>query len=195
MFLSSSCIRALIRKHDPPLVTFPVDSEDEHARIVVRKDFIANVNRIEGGAFELRLNRVFVQDRMTSSFYGISERRVPSPDEWVPDEANTWRLHSGAYILQSFEHLNMPAGIVGIIRTRQSITQGAGFIVASIAHPGYSGVINVGMLVPSGHSIKFERGVRFIQVQFGRLDGETDGYQGIWGGDRVGTDGKKVRAW
>lgn len=200
MFISATNIRQLIDSPNP--IISPCD-----------RSFI------EGNFYDLRLEQIYAcEDAQSSAFLGQNKRYTPTVvplfstlpehlDKRLEAENETWRLYSGFYLAQSVETITPPRWLVALLDERTSVFRAGGITRSTKVPHGYSGKITAAIHVPEDCQITLEKGVRFLSVCFAlsvtlklnesfepvipfeiSLDG-GDSYSGIWGGDKVTTDG------
>jgi deoxycytidine triphosphate deaminase len=197
--LCAETILTLIDCLEPPLIEPPGEWFSDDAR----EDWIKRMQRVEGGAFELTVDRVLrpampgdaicklsIQDRVVKATH---------PIEWS-DENNVALFPGDYYLLQSAETLNMPPWLYARVEPRTTLFRMGSSMDCASAHPGYSGVITVGLYVHSCSSgILLGRGARFCNLHFLEFDSrrpqDTHPYGGIWSGNKTDTGGKCERAF
>jgi len=158
-------------------------------------------NFIEGSGYDLTLAKVYAPATdYGPPFIGVEERMIPPglPVRLsVKDGKEVFVLSpGGAFLLESVETVNLPIWLDGPIKPRTTLFRSFGSVTFANAQPNYQGKL-VGLLIvhhPLG--MLLEKGCRFAQIKFAAFDSlNTDPYEGIWGGDRVTTDGRKDRAF
>lgn len=183
-FLSAETLRSLIRS-DALICPVPAD----------------RWAHIEGSVYDLTVDRVFRHWLFDPpSELGKKRRLIQAAKELDSHGMNYqsfgwYRLWPWfTYLVQSVEVISVPTGKVGIVFPRTSIFRAGHILSGSIITPGYSGVITVGLRIGTLRGFKLERRAKFASVIFGEFDSdETDDYKGVWGGNRLTTDGKTER--
>lgn len=168
---------------------------------LIKPQLADRLERIEGSKYDLSVAKVFRRPLFSLTPTIGSYRLLPDAKEvryhcagvasfgW----ARLWPWFS--YLVQSEEQIKMPREHVGFIFSRTSIFRGGGTLLGTIVDPGYDGVITAGLHV-RWPGMWLEKGARFASIIFAEFDSIfTDEYQGVWGGDRLTTDGKKERGY
>ncbi len=155
---------------------------------------------MEGGQYDLRLDRLYRFSSPVSGHIGVDERTTPLVEELTPGTgpkgAETWELMAGDYFLiQTREALNMPIDCRGIVEPRTTLFRcGLQLIKAGVA-PNYQGRLTFGLRCLAG-TVTLERLARVASITFHRLEGdEGDAYSGVWQGGRISTDGRAERPY
>lgn len=153
-------------------------------------------DHIEGGAFDLTVENIFCPAADEAPIIGREQRSIPTPLEWELEEPGVWVLSRGVYLARTAETIKLPPCVTGVVDSRTSMFRSGAVVATGPIHPGYCGKLVVGLLVNHVLGLVLEPGARIITVRFGYLSkGATDTYRGIWGGDRVTTDGRVERGY
>lgn len=196
MFLSANTIREMILERG----------------LIVFKRFCERFGFIEGSSFDLTVNKVYKIDTKYPPFIGIKKRITPnmieippyslfdeichlySEDEFSVEDMKQmgegWYLPQGYYVLSTEEQTNLPPYILGILKPRRTyLVSGCPVFCTDVA-PGYQGILAMGIGIFNPAGLILEKGSKAVAYRFGIFDTEdTDAYKGIWGGDKVQTNG------
>ncbi len=198
MILSSATIAHLIR------TTKAIEPTSEE-----------RLKSIEGNAYDLTLNRVFSLAGRSPKFeeyspykkgdeadymvfFGVKTRRTPLAVEIPWYKTADGRLlikcePQVPYLLESIEIVTPPEGVEIEIIRRSSVFRSGGIMDKTYVPYGFSGHVYVSLFIPkAGRSITWEKGARFCSTKWFAV--EKTGivkYTGIWGGDKVSTDGEE----
>ena len=151
--------------------------------------------KIEGSKYDLTVGKIF-RERIFSRVptIGARHREIPSavPVKGQGRDLLPWYgLWPGvSYLVQSQETVNMPPGMMGLVVSRTSIFRSHARVVGAVIDPGYMGLVTVALNVKKWNGMWLQQGARFCSIVFAHFDDlETDDYIGIWGGDKLTTDG------
>lgn len=174
---------------------------------------------IEGNMYDMRLEQIYVSDDPhIKSFIGQRKRFTPTikplfttnPEHFssrLEVTNDTWKLYPGFYLAQTVETITPPRWLLALLDERTSIFRGGAITRATKVPHGFSGNITAAIHVPEDCHITLEKGARFLSVCFAlcvtlRLNDQFEpvlplelsfdgghSYQGIWGGEKVTTEG------
>lgn len=186
-FLSSNTVRHLILNED----------------LIMPRPDKTRLDHIEGAKYDLSVARVFRQLMFGKvPIIGASMRNIPGAMEIEPhyptrSSLGWFRLWPWfPYLIQSQEIVTMPNDYLGIVFPRTSIFRGSGRVYGTVIDPGYSGVITVGFDTRHWRGLWLEEDARFASILFATFDeGSVDYYTGVWGYDRLTTNGENERGF
>lgn len=142
----------------------------------------------EGAGIDLRIGRLS-KFLCSESFLGVDVRSTLNT-EVVLDIA----LHGevvatippgGYFLATTIERINMPLGMVGLIRPRGTLFRSGITLSTGQVNPGYSGEQTFGLHNAGGHEFKIQLGARIAHIVFLAVDGETSAYRGQWNNGRI----------
>ena len=154
---------------------------------------------IEGGAYDLRVGKVY-EDSKANVFYsriGRRQRLTPKILDYKHRRDNIWTLFPfGYYLLETIEKVNVPPNLRGMIAARSTwLRCGAKLITTDVA-PGYKGTLTFGVKVFVETPIELEKGARIAAITFHQFTNDEPAcYRGVWQGGKVSTNGKKERGF
>lgn len=203
MILSSSSIRALIKGAFKIITPEPSEERSSLIESCVYDLSLASISRVRP------IQRyTFGYSKLRGVFIGVNEREIPEVEilPWIVegDGTNTHEvIHCDtgySYILQSEESIKLPAGIMCLVLPKTSIFRGGGIEQGTTVPFGFEGQLVVGFSIPSKACyFTFERGCRFATLLFMKVDSslpvDLGVYNGIWGGDKLTTNGRKERSF
>lgn len=205
MIISADLIRSLVDSHSLILPGEPLAHYTEQQWGI---DWIDRMANIEGHSFDCRLRKVFVIDGQQQPEIGENYRVTPKVFEVQPqpgkDGILTWMLRPAFYLLQTVETFKMPDFLTGVLDARTTVFRSACKLATAVLHPGYDGVLTIGIDVEHPQGLRIEQGARFMTVRFMPIMndatefvglGEDESYRGIWSGDKVSTDGEVERGY
>ncbi|KAG7294024.1 hypothetical protein NEMBOFW57_004085 [Staphylotrichum longicolle] len=99
----------------------------------------------------------------------------PSPDEGL-------RLPQGAYLVQFNEAVDMPRDCMGQIFGRSSLWRAGVTVTAGVVDAGYQGVLGAMLDVRNPEGVVVFRGARLGQIVVHAMEGEVEGYKGVYQG-------------
>ena len=156
--------------------------------------------QFEGAKIDLRLDNTFY--RVENQFEGIQDT-LHRPREirekiTVPysreDEANKFILHPGEFALAStFEHVAIPADLVGLLGGRSSIAR-QGIIIhatAGVIDPGYTGTITLELSNIGNIPTVLNPRQRIASIMFAELNEKTERYTGAMGDESAAAPKEK----
>lgn len=181
--------------------------------LLIIKETISNFKErmgfIEGSSFDLTIDKVFALDQSQPPFIGVDIRVSADLEEIKPIDISNhrdlnpkiteeqrqkiglgWYLSPGYYVFTTPEKVDIPREVLGILKPRRTyLISGCPVFCTDIA-PGYNGILAIGMYVFNKVGIHIERGANAVACRFATFDSLfTDSYNGVWGGDKVSTDG------
>jgi deoxycytidine triphosphate deaminase len=146
---------------------------------------------IEGCAFNVSLADIYRVDQSKTPVFTKTYREIPPPVHVGFDDSGIRFCRPGQYLLVTNEYFTM-GHCGGAFFPRSSYFVAGITISGTVIAPGFSGILRVRMEVPAGGGITFERGADIGQVIFWKYDTpEIDYYNGVWGGHKVGLNGRE----
>lgn len=119
-----------------------------------------------------------------------------------------WTLRPGTYFLQSAEVVTMPPWLSAMVVSRTSIFRAGCLLSGAVVDPGFSGNVLVRLQVPENYVLVLEQGAKVMSLVFNTVGtlyrvspaeseefkfynclAANEQYDGIWGSDKVTTDG------
>jgi len=113
-------------------------------------------------------------------------RQLAATTPIEPSWDGRWRLEPGSYLVRFTETVNLPTDCMAYARPRSSLLRCGVAVHTAVWDAGYSGQ-GVALLVvynPAGFIL--EPGARIVQLVFHRLSRPTEGYRGMYQGERGG---------
>ena len=167
----------------------------EHIKPLIEGLGPDQIDGIEGVQVDLRLDKAFsikegaqlcVNSRTTPkveecTFWGSDNRLIILPNEYM--------------LVQTKEWVNIPLDLVADVRGRTSLFRSGLILKSAYVSSNYQGVLTFGLHNASGAIVKIEKGFRISSISFHKIDGKAAPYHGIWGGDKVSTNGEVERPW
>lgn len=161
------------------------------------------VGDIEGSQFDLTIDKLYAQSPSSSPYLGRYGRDTGSLVEleaikFPKINEEGWQLYPEThYVGLTGELINMPNDLRGLLDGRSSDFVIGIYPGVTNISPGYSGKLKFGVFAASG--AKLCRGARVLTVTFTSfnyygdrpkmLNAHIQPYGGIWGGDKVTTEG------
>ena len=144
----------------------------------------------EGAGFDLRIGELYELDGQ--GFLGVTERETPDLKlitKYEEGKNNSVSLKPHIYyVLTTMEKINLPHDIFAIPNNPRSTLYRSGvYIFGGAVHPGYQGILTMGIYNFGNKDFRLEMGARVIHVIFLKVEGETNLYRGQWQGGRVTT--------
>lgn len=133
----------------------------------------------------------------------------------LPQGKSGWTLNEGYYLIRTVETLKLPHWMSATVHERTTVFKCGVIVRSTSVDPGFEGRIVAGLYVPEMTAVTIEEGARVLSVQFEPIvqlqlgpfsDDQPSGfvlstmpdhnntYSGIWGGDKVSTQGREERA-
>jgi dUTP pyrophosphatase len=78
----------------------------------------------------------------------------------------------------------MPLDIMGQLYTRSSVWRSLAWVEAGVMDAGYEGAVGAALVVANAEGIWVSRKARLAQMAFHRMEGKTEGYQGVYQGSK-----------
>jgi len=166
--LASSEIIRLIQA-SPPLVTEYLDLEAQ----------------VQPNGFDLTLRGIDVLQTPGTLAVSNAERVLPVTTPLVFDGLGYIDLPPGAYRITFNEVVNLPRDLMAIARSRSSLLRSGVVVPSAVWDAGYSGRSESLMVVYHARGFRVQRGARLLQLVFMTLNGETEGYQGVYQGENL----------
>lgn len=198
--LTATVIRDLVVNHS--LISKPLyNSEDEWRE---------RINFIEGSQFDLTLDILYrpILKRFTP-FIGRYSRETPGLEEvesaFSPvRKEDIWKLAPGYYIGVTGETVTLPSWVKGFLGARTSCFMCGAVPNVTFVNPGFSGILRFGFMLHN--YMEIGKGARVITINLGIFDlfqkydedyllkmtgheSDIEVYEGIWGGNKVSTEG------
>lgn len=164
--------------------------------------WVKRCDNIEGSAFDLSLDGVFTLDGGDTPQIGVKYRVTPKVTplptwQYAAPGEEWWQLYPGGYYLfTTQESLSLPTHVAGFLDGRTTPMRCGLDIIYGPVHPGYHGILTLGVKVVGNLPILIERGARFITCRFLTIksSGAVDAYAGPWQGGKLSSDGEAIRA-
>lgn len=179
-------------------ISFVILGPKELLKLVKKIKLVENLSEREltnpeGAGFDLRLGRVY--KLKGKGFLGVDERKTPDVKliaQFNPKKKSSIIIKPGQYFLtETFERLNMPINLVGIVKPRTTLHRSGIITRVSIADPGYNGTLHPGIFNAGGVPVEIELGARYVNIMFFEIKGEGSHYRGQWQGGRVAATKKE----
>lgn len=172
--LSKQTIKKLM-KNNPPLIENMINPDTQIQ--VNGVDFtVKTIERFLGrGTIDFDNSK-----RQTPDTEIIFESDKPPNESVLPKSIV---LDSGRYLISLNEKVNFPKNIGAITKSRSSLFRMGTFIESAVWDSGYWGFGQV-LLSVGDKGIQIFSNARICQIIFFKLDEETEGYSGIYQGER-----------
>ena len=133
----------------------------------------------------------------------------------LPRGRRGWTLTEGYYLIRTKESLKLPDWMSATVHERTTVFKCGVLVRSTAVDPGFHGKIVAGLYVPEMTALTIEEGARvlsvefepIIQMQLSSLPNDApvgfvlstapecnSVYGGIWGGDKMSTQGETERA-
>lgn len=175
-------------------------------------------SRMEGSKLDMTLESVYEMPiSCCGAFVGVNNRRTPNAIEIPPtkfpksqrlqDGLVGWVLRDGYYLLRTNETIKLPDWMCATVHERTTMFKSRGIVSCTTVDPGFNGKIVAGLYVPSSLELALEVDARILSVSFEPVVelhfkssnqpvsvislscSNNNSYTGIWGGDKVCTNG------
>ena len=166
---------------------------DKVLELVKNENLVENLtdrelNDPEGTGLDLSVGKVskFVK---STAYLGVEHRSTLDTEIIATFDANSNKqiiLKPQEYLLvTTYEVINMPNNLVGIIRPRGTLFRSGIFLSTGQVNPGYKGELTFGMYNCSPFEFTFELRSRIAHILFSEIDGQSVEYRGQWNGGRI----------
>lgn len=156
-----------------------------------------------------------VNTRVTPQTIEMESRRFATLSR-LPEGKCGWTLNEGYYLVRTKESLKLPHWMSATVHERTTVFKCGVIVRSTSVDPGFNGQIVAGLYVPDTTALTIEEGARILSVEFEPivqleigpfLDDAPTGfilstmadynsvYEGIWGGDKVSTQGQTERGY
>ncbi|NOY11583.1 MAG: deoxyuridine 5'-triphosphate nucleotidohydrolase [Archaeoglobi archaeon] len=163
-------------------------SKDEIRRLIESQSLISDYvdleTQLQPNGFDCTLRKVARISGEGRLDFDNSERRIPETEE-IPFEDEWVFLEKGYYRAYINEVVRIPNDMMALARPRSSLIRAGANILTAVWDAGYVGRSEVGLVVYNEDGLWLKRNARIVQLVFFRLDGETEGYSGIYRGENV----------
>ncbi|UPM44032.1 deoxyuridine 5'-triphosphate nucleotidohydrolase [Halocatena salina] len=144
-------------------------------------------DQLQPNGIDLTVSDVFEQ--MDAGHVGrdgkeIGDRRSRTPQSLTENEAPTYYLEPGGYIVRYGETVTIPDGHVGFVYPRSTLMRNSCMLNTAVWDAGYEGK-GEGLLQVH-HDIELEQGARIAQLVLARANHEET-YDGTYQGENVDT--------
>lgn len=168
--LSREDIHRLLRQ-EPPLVEGYVNLEEQ----------------VQPNGFDLTLRDIAMPQTSGKIAVNNRERAVSDLAPLMFDGLDYIDLIPGIYIITYNEVVHLPRDIMALARPRSSLLRCGVNVGTAVWDAGYSGRSQSLMIVYNQCGFRLQRNARIVQLVFFQLTGETDGYNGIYQGENIGS--------
>jgi deoxycytidine triphosphate deaminase len=153
------------------------------------------------------------EERVTPATAEMEARDFPTLSKF-PRGKRGWTLNEGYYLIRTRESLKLPHWMSATVHERTTVFKCGVIVRSTSVDPGFNGQIVAGLYVPDTTALTIEEGARVLSVEFepivqlqlgAFLDDQPSGfalstmpdhnhtYNGIWGNDRLSTQGLSER--
>lgn len=144
----------------------------------------------EGAGFDLRIGELY--ELKGSGFLGVTERETPNLKlitRYEDGKNNSVLLKPHVYyVLTTIEKINLPNDIFAIPNNPRSTLYRSGvYIFGGAVHPGYQGILTMGIYNFGNKNFRLEMGARVVHIIFLKVEGGGNLYRGQWQHGRVTT--------
>jgi dUTP pyrophosphatase len=153
------------------------------------QDFIDLDTQIQPNGFDVTVAEIHRFKGSGKLDFSNSEREIPDTERIEPklkndlkDEYGWWSLELGTYKVVMNEKVNIPENVVGIAFPRSSLLRMGASTENAFWDAGYSGGGEFMLHVQNPEGIEIKENARINQIGFVEID-ETEGYDGIYGGE------------
>lgn len=155
------------------------------------------------------------ETRVTPSTVELESRLFPALSK-LPKGKSGWTLNEGYYLIRTKESLKLPHWMSATVHERTTVFKCGVIVRSTSVDPGFDGHIVAGLYVPDMTALTIEEGARVLSVEFepivqiemgpfsddaptgfilSTMEDHNNSYNGIWGGDKVSTQGQTERAY
>ena len=155
-----------------------------------------------------------VETRCTPPTIEIGSRDFPVLSR-LPQGKRGWTLNEGYYLLRTVETIRLPDWMSATVHERTTVFKCGVIVRSTSVDPGFEGKIVAGLYVPDTTALTIEEGARILSIEFepivqlllgpfsddqptgiqlSTLADHNNTYKGIWGGEKLSTQGTEERA-
>jgi dUTP pyrophosphatase len=164
---SSEILRCI--QSEPPLVAEYLDLDAQ----------------VQPNGFDLTLRGINVLQTPGTLAESNQERVLPVTTPLVFDALGFIDLPPGAYHITFNEVVNLPPDLMAIARSRSSLLRSGVVVSSAVWDAGYCGRSESLMVVYNPRGFRVQRNARLLQLVFMTLNGQTEGYRGVYQGENI----------
>ncbi|RRJ32667.1 deoxyuridine 5'-triphosphate nucleotidohydrolase [Halocatena pleomorpha] len=145
-------------------------------------------DQLQPNGIDLTVGSVFEQidaGRVGCDSKEIGDRRERTPQSLTENEAQTYYLEPGGYIVRYGETVTIPDDHVGFVYPRSTLMRNSCMLNTAVWDAGYEGK-GEGLLQVH-HDIELEQGARIAQLVLARAN-HDETYDGTYQGENVDTE-------
>lgn len=148
-------------------------------------------DQVQPNGVDLTLDAVFEQrepGRIGRDGKEVGDRQAREPEQVgdgsgdLDEDAGTYYLEQGSYVVRYGETISIPEGHVGYVLPRSSLMRNSAMLHTAVWDAGYTG--RGEGLLEVNHDLELERGARIAQLVLARADHE-DTYDGSYQGENI----------
>lgn len=154
------------------------------------------------------------ESRITPQTIEMAPRQF-TPLSRLPEGKTGWTLNEGYYLVRTQESLKLPHWMSATVHERTTVFKCGVIVRSTSVDPGFHGKIVAGLYVPDTTALTIEENARILSVEFepivqieltpfsddvptgfilSTMPDHNSTYKGIWGGDKMSTQGQAERA-
>jgi len=166
--LAKSEIERLI-KHDPPLISGCPELAAQ----------------LQPNGLDITLRDVFMLENPGQIAASNAQRVVSELTPLAWDGLGYLELPPGIYSITYNEIVHLPKDIMALATPRSSLLRCGVTIHTAVWDAGYAGRSQSLLVVYHPHGFRVQQNARVLQLVFFRLEGQTEGYKGIYQGENI----------
>ncbi|SPO06406.1 related to dUTPase [Cephalotrichum gorgonifer] len=163
---------------------------------IIRRAIVRNLpsarHQVQPCGVDVSLRRVLQWTSPATIDYDNLRRKAASTTE-VPFNGTTQTvtLPQGSYLVEFNETVHIPLDCMGQLFARSSLWRSGALVTAGVIDAGYEGALGALLEVKNPHGIVLYKDAKLGQVTLHQLEGEVEGYSGIYQSSTstVGRDG------
>ncbi len=157
-------------------------NKEEIIKRILEENLVENFSEdsIQPSGIDLRIDKLY--KIKTPGKLLINRKENPEIEEIIKD---IYEIEpEGYYLCSTFEKINMPRDLVGIIFPRSTLFRMGISLRTAIVDPGYKGRLILGIKNETNYTLFIERFSRICQIIFIKTK-ETEEYKGQYQGGKV----------
>ncbi|KAI0403164.1 dUTPase-like protein [Xylaria palmicola] len=162
------------------------------AKRAIVRNLRSAAQQVQPCGVDLSLQRVLKWTSPATIDFDNSSRQAAGTSELsFSSDAETVRLPQGAYLVEFNETCRIPLDCMGQVFVRSSLWRSGAVLTAGVVDAGYEGALGALLDVRNPAGIVLHRNAKLGQMVVHRLEGEVEGYRGIYqhSVDSSGRDG------
>ncbi|KAI0100787.1 dUTPase-like protein [Nemania sp. FL0031] len=151
------------------------------AKRAIIRNLRSQAQQVQPCGVDLSLQRVLQWTSPATIDFDNSSRRAAGTHELhFHHETDTIKLARGAYLVEFNETCRIPLDCMGQLFVRSSLWRSGAVLSAGVIDAGYEGALGALLDVRNPAGIILHRDAKLGQMVVHRLEGEVEGYRGIY---------------